>query len=313
MNNAFLTKSVNYLGAAMVGLLLAGSVNADSAKIMWPGNGHFYQRFDLFAASWALSKYKCEAQGAHLVTITSVNEEGFIEVNFLDPGSSSYSQYYIGGTYVGTQWTWITGEPWSYSNWGRSNSNSGNAMIGAGNSIGEWITDHYNYRDGYICEWDYKNFIRSTVIPDINNNGVSELAALYWDTIKNLATVQIMDPATSKTLGMLTFPASVGISSDVVVLKNIETANATPEIGALVYNGSVSSVQIKDVKNNVNIVKTITFLDSTYKPKSINVAPDLNGNGSSEIVMLGTSKTTGKSKMEMRDSKTAAVLRSVVF
>jgi hypothetical protein len=313
MNHPFLTKSVKYLGAATVGLLLAANAHANSAKLMWSGNGHYYQRFDVAGVSWASGKYRCEALGGHLATLTSASESGFVEANFLNPADNDIKAYHIGGTNVSGQWTWITDEPWIYKKWFARYTipTSGDMKI---NQAGYWVTHEYaDYLLGYICEWDYKNFIRSTVIPDINNNGVSELAALYWDTTKNLTSMQIMDSATSKTLGTLTFPASSGISSDLVVLKNIETTNTTPEIGVLVYNGSASSVQIKDVKHNLTIVKNIPFLDSSYKPKSINVAPDLNGNGSSEIVMLGISKNTGKSKMEMRDSKTAAVLRSVVF
>ncbi|MEQ1558165.1 MAG: C-type lectin domain-containing protein [Methyloglobulus sp.] len=311
MNNTFLTLPVKYLGAATVGLILAASASADSAKLMWSGNGHYYQRFDSYSVSWAAGKNKCETLGGHLATITSVNEQGFIDANIFNPKGSLYDWYHVGATKVSGQWQWVTGEAWNYTNWYSYDIYSDFLKI---STLGVWyFGNDYAHFQGYICEWDYKNFIRSTVIPDINNNGVSELAALYWDTTKNLTTVQIMDPATSKTLSTHTFPASSGSSSDLVVLKNIETSNATPEIGALVYNGSVSSVQIKDVNHNLTIVKNITFLDATYKPKSINVAPDLNGNGSSEIVMLGTSKTTGKSKMEMRDSKTGAVLRSVVF
>jgi hypothetical protein len=116
MQNLAIKKACHYFGAALVGVLLAANAQADSAKLMWSGNGHYYQRFDLKAASWAVGKYKCEAIGGHLATITSVDEQGFIVANFTLVTSNFFNQYAIGGVSVAGKWKWITGEPWGYSN-----------------------------------------------------------------------------------------------------------------------------------------------------------------------------------------------------
>lgn len=91
---------------------------ADSAKLDF--NGHSYQRFDT-VMDWMAAKTFCEAKGAHLATITTSAEHDFVTANFL-------SRYvWLGGSDAAAEgtWTWITGETWSYSNWGSGEPNNG--------------------------------------------------------------------------------------------------------------------------------------------------------------------------------------------
>jgi hypothetical protein len=39
MQNLAIKKACHYFGAALVGVLLAANAQADSAKLMWSGNG----------------------------------------------------------------------------------------------------------------------------------------------------------------------------------------------------------------------------------------------------------------------------------
>lgn len=93
-----------------------------------------------------------------------------------------------------------------------------------------------------------------------------------------------------------------------------------PEIGVLysqidgVYSEfGQPSVSIKDVKNNKSYLKTIDFLNSGFTPKAITVSPDSNGNGSSEITVLGIGKSDNMPKVETRDSETGAILNKTQF
>jgi hypothetical protein len=115
--------------------------SADSEKLVNPSNGHSYQRFDT-AKTWSEAKDACETQDAHLATITSSEENNWTWSSFgASAGSYVYGGkgFWLGGTdaTVEGQWTWVTGEPWDYSNW----------------SIGQ--PDNYDRGQDYAFMWDY--------------------------------------------------------------------------------------------------------------------------------------------------------------
>ncbi len=315
MNSPFRGKAIKHLSAAIAGLLLAANAHADSAKLMWSGNGHYYQRIDLKGVSWASSKYRCEALGAHLVTIPTVSEAAFVEASFLNPADTLGGSYNIGGFYVVGKWTWLTGEAWNYVNWHNTFLGQSSGGLKVRSEDGKWGDEIYipvGTSKGYICEWSGNNFLGSAVVRDINGNGVSEFAALYQDAKTAAHTVLVKDSATQAFLSKLTFPAGTKASQGVVALKNIQTTNTTPEIGVLINTASGITVQIKDIKNNLTLINSIPFLDKNYQARSITAVPDINSNGADEIAVMG-SNINGKGKMEMRDSKTKAILRSVAF
>jgi Lectin C-type domain len=305
------------IGVALAGLLLANASWADSPKIQWNGNSHYYKRFDelITYITWNTARFKCEALKGHLATITSADEEAFIVANILEPSGSSFfgMGYFIGGLSVNDQWQWVTGETWNFTNWdsNRPTGTAGAINIGLVRRTGAW--DNELGGQGYICEWSYRNFLSSAVVPDINKNGASEFAAMYRSLNNSANLVDIKDMKTSALLGRLSFPGSVEPPLGMVVLKNIETTNATPELAVLISAGTSTYVQIKDVLHDLTIVNNIAFLDGNYKAKTISVSPDTNRNGADEISVLGIHKNTGKAKMEMRDSKTQAVLRTVLY
>jgi hypothetical protein len=89
--------------------------DAISAPIQWQvgdgGNGHWYESINELV-SWTTAKSNAEALGGYLTTITSAQENSFIWNNVDSP-----SWRWLGGLKNGNNWTWVTGEPWSYSNW----------------------------------------------------------------------------------------------------------------------------------------------------------------------------------------------------
>lgn len=57
--------------------LLTPLAAADSAKLQWNGNGHYYQRFDEEDITWLAAETRCEDLNGYLATITSADEQGF--------------------------------------------------------------------------------------------------------------------------------------------------------------------------------------------------------------------------------------------
>ena len=129
-------------------------------------NGHKYKVFDE-SMKWIEAKEYCENLGGHLVTITSQEEEDFIE-ELID----RYTKitYHIGLTDDGkNNYSWVTDEVFDYSN----NISGADAQSyqytyvivsknGAENTIHLWADhddvvrgDMWDYtKSGFICEWD---------------------------------------------------------------------------------------------------------------------------------------------------------------
>ncbi len=89
----------------------------DDAVASLERNGHTYALYE-YNADWYGARDFCNAFGGHLATIVSADEQATIE-ELLARGNRNC--YWIGGVLSDSrEWTWITGEPFSYSNWAES-------------------------------------------------------------------------------------------------------------------------------------------------------------------------------------------------
>ena len=137
-----------------------------SGWVLNPQNGHYYRAFTV-GMSWTSAKAAAEAMSysgmqGHLATVTSAQENEWMRTNL---SLSIDSRYWIGGRQSPTGqepaggWEWITGESWSYTNWGLTqpdDSGGGqdyllyNHPMG---SVGGFWDDNYESTPwGYIVE-----------------------------------------------------------------------------------------------------------------------------------------------------------------
>jgi len=95
---------------------LVGSGRAE--LVQWSINGHSYEVVIDTEATWEQAKAHAEALGGHLVTITSIEEQKFIE-NLLATSGAQTGAYWIGLIETITEgiYTWDNGESLSYTNW----------------------------------------------------------------------------------------------------------------------------------------------------------------------------------------------------
>ncbi len=141
-------------------------------------NNHRYEVFDE-GMTWPEAKAACEAKGGHLVTITSQEEQTFVEGLISNKGKK---QYWIGMTAIGSDPEWITGERVSYSNFDSTEPNNSkrsdgqsedyiqiynepNPAVGSSKRF-RWNDIYYDNtypgeedffrleNVGYICEWE---------------------------------------------------------------------------------------------------------------------------------------------------------------
>jgi hypothetical protein len=107
-------------------------------------NGHAYYISDNGSYLWTESRDISGALGGHLVTITDSAENSFIYNNLRQPEDWGA---WIGLYNTGTQgsFAWVTGEPFSYSNWNRNepNNHGGNPLL---------INEPYVHILGYDAE-----------------------------------------------------------------------------------------------------------------------------------------------------------------
>jgi len=152
MKNNFLTK-ILWLCFMIICCTIKTSF-ADTIKIYNLQNGHYYQRFDQ-AMSWHEAVTFCANKGAHLVTITSEDENNFI-YELLDNGVNNS---WTGGTDEKQEgkWEWITGEKWDYNNWpsGEPNGYTIENYLHIFYHIDKYWNDIRDCGQYPICEWEH--------------------------------------------------------------------------------------------------------------------------------------------------------------
>ncbi len=151
--------------------LLAVTPSASAAIVDWSvadgGNGHSYEVVHDSAVTWPQAKAAAESKGGYLATITSAAENLWITSTF---GYPNLNAHFLGGFQPPNSpeplgdWTWVTGEAWSYANWGPGEPN--NSLVGEEEDAlefghgpnadgGQW-NDIRNFwtRAGYVVEYD---------------------------------------------------------------------------------------------------------------------------------------------------------------
>ena len=136
--------------------------------------GHYYKVYDR-ELNWEEAADQCEEKSGHLVTITSEDEQEFIEELLHRHGNKHC--YWLGGykDRRGT-WRWVTNETPHYSNWAKAQPDNftgkedtlmmyRHSNPTSSSKLGQWNDIHwtgncngeafFGVRNfGFICEWD---------------------------------------------------------------------------------------------------------------------------------------------------------------
>jgi len=138
-------------------------------SVVWQEDGHRYLAVNQ-SMTWDEANAYAKARGGHLATITSREKQEFIFDLLLKNGKMN--NYWLGAYREGRNWQWVTGEPFAYTNWLRSQpDNSGGiedklAIVfilhdearRLGGRRGQWNDNSNNNwhwgNYGCIIEWD---------------------------------------------------------------------------------------------------------------------------------------------------------------
>ncbi|SJM92332.1 C-type lectin domain-containing protein [Crenothrix polyspora] len=193
-------------------LIGSSSVLADTGKLVNPANNHTYQMFDSNNRTWDDAKADCTKRGAHLATITSLQENTWIWGNF---GSNDTSRW-LGGTNEVQKgiWTWITGEPWAYVNWSSNNEpSSPNYLVMRQYGGGTWLSsggpDNPSQKAPYICEWEAVQYLGMTPISNKTKGKPANYALIGLNG--GTYSLLLIDGVTGKKISS----AAIGIASNI--------------------------------------------------------------------------------------------------
>jgi len=157
-----------FLNTIIIAVLTLASSAVYAAPVQWSGNGHFYEVV-LSSASWEDAKIAAASAGSfsHLATITSAGEQNFIASLVAPYNTPNVTGFKLGGfqpansSEPGGGWQWVTGETWSYTNWGNGEPNNagGEGYLYLDERYGwgwnDYVnTDSYYNPKGYIVEYD---------------------------------------------------------------------------------------------------------------------------------------------------------------
>lgn len=145
---------LNLCAAVILPLLTAGAATYTPVATDYY-NGHKYAVYD-DSMTWEDAKTFCENLGGHLITITSANEQKYVE-SLLSSGKKK--QYWIGASDISGNWQWVTGEKWDYTNWCAAQP------------------DDYE-KDSYYAQ----------ILKEVNKTAVASCRAYSWNDITNTNT-----------------------------------------------------------------------------------------------------------------------------
>jgi hypothetical protein len=261
---------------------------ADSTYIFADGNygGH---RYALYSGTkkWSDAKSFCESLGGHLATITSSDEQAFIESLNTDDLS-----LWIGG-YRDAQfvWHWVTGEAWSYTHWGDGEPNDSTAVVSDENCLAIWpaywndLNDLNTYEtNGFICEWD-NNFVGTwgNLTWRLDEDGT-----LIISGFGSMDDFSIPAEGQEETRAWLLHKGSI---------KNIEIKNGVSSIGnGAFYNcGSLTNVTIPE---SITSIGDYSFY-STYELTKVNFPSSLESIGEGAFCDCGLTNLQFPTHLEL--------------
>ncbi len=162
------------IGLAAAALMLFGVAVAQASPIQWTiaagGNNHWYDYVAL-PGTWDNANTDVQTKqynglDGHLVTLTSAAENTFVWDSFSLSFTHTYNAWLGGYQQPGastpaSNWAWVTGEEWSYTNWNTGEPNDGTTGENSQEDhihfrfSGNW-NDLYDTQviDGYVVEYE---------------------------------------------------------------------------------------------------------------------------------------------------------------
>jgi hypothetical protein len=151
--------------------------------------------------------------------------------------------------------------------------------------------------------------VSMAVVPDYSGNGDPEIAVLGSESGTDAVRVQLRDSASNTFLDNV-FLGTQSIAKDVVSLTDT-SGNGIPEMGILGVLKANDQVRMQIWDTDTSAFQSNVWFAKVYQPHSTIAMPDINSNGSDEIVAMGVDPATQNIRVQVRDSDTTDTLFNI--
>jgi len=138
------------------------------------------------------------------------------------------------------------------------------------------------------------------VVADYSGNGAPEIAVAGSEPGTDAVRVQLRDSLTNAFVDNV-FLGTQSLVKDVVSVTDT-SGNGVPELGILGVLKANDQVRMQVWDADTAAFQTNVWFGKVYQPQSTIVMPDINGNGSDEVVAVGVDPATQNIRVQVRDS-----------
>ncbi len=164
--------------------------------------------------------------------------------------------------------------------------------------------------NSFLLDGDYRP--RAMVaLPDVNGNGVSELAVLGTHTSTGQMEVQVLDAQTGNRINNVLFTKGLA-PKGLTVLPDLD-GNGKAELGVLGVNATSGGVSV-EIRDSVKgtLLRRIPF-SSAYAPRMLVTVPAVSGAGIPGVAVLQVDWTARKFLVQVKNARTGAMVRNTRF
>lgn len=126
-----------------------GSCDSGDGFRSWKGSCYYLVNADV---SWADARSTCRSAGGWLASVGSKQEHDYLR--------TLTSRPWIGACLDGSDWAWVSGEPWVYENWADGQPSEGSERCAEafddGSTAGwnDYVCDEPWMTSGFVCEFE---------------------------------------------------------------------------------------------------------------------------------------------------------------
>jgi hypothetical protein len=159
---------------------------------------------------------------------------------------------------------------------------------------------------------DYLNAKDLEIYPDVNGNGSPELAVLGDSKeLTRQDRIEVRDLHSGGVVRTIWLGHGWQVFQQALVRDFNENGSKEVAVLRVKDGGDSVNVMFRDSRSGENL-GSIGF-DRNYPPRRLLTVSDLNGNGSDEVVVFGRRFNGANQKVQIKDSKTKALIRAVFF
>jgi len=152
-----------------------------------------------------------------------------------------------------------------------------------------------------------RSFPRMLVLPDINADLVSDLAVVRRSPLR----AEIRSGSTGSLMRAKLLFDGKPVPIDLTTLPDTD-ANGSPELAVLAWSNGAFTAQIVNVGSGASAPRTVTFASTLKEYRGFTTAPDINGNGAPELVLMAKDDA-GQTTVQLKDAATGATIASIPF